>query len=109
MRVLVDECLPNRLCKALTGHNAILVQKAGYSGLKDKALLDRIDSTFDVFITIDGNLPYQQNLTDRRISIVVLRAVTNAFEDVKPLVPIVLEVLKTLGPGDVVYVGGKGK
>ncbi len=105
MRVIVDECLPNRLCKALTGHDAILVQKAGYSGLKDGALLDRIDGTFDVFITIDGNLTYQQNLTDRRIAVVVLRAVTNAFEDVEPLVKSILEVLQTVEAGDVVYVG----
>jgi len=103
--VIVDECLPNRLCKALTGHDAILVQKAGYSGLKDGALLDRIDGTFDVFITIDGNLTYQQNLTDRRIAVVVLRAVTNAFEDVEPLVKSILEVLQTVEAGDVVYVG----
>lgn len=105
MRVIVDECLPNRLCKALTGHDAILVQKAGYSGLKDGALLDRMDGTFDVFITIDGNLTYQQNLTDRRIAVVVLRAVTNAFEDVEPLVKSILEVLQTVEAGDVVYVG----
>lgn len=105
MRVIVDECLPNRLCKALTGHDAILVQKAGYSGLKDGALLARIDGTFDVFITIDGNLTYQQNLTDRRIAVVVLRAVTNAFEDVEPLVKSILEVLQTVEAGDVVYVG----
>lgn len=103
--MIVDECLPNRLCKALTGHDAILVQKAGYSGLKDGALLDRIDGTFDVFITIDGNLTYQQNLTDRRIAVVVLRAVTNAFEDVEPLVKSILEVLQTVEAGDVVYVG----
>lgn len=109
MKIIVDECLPNRLCKVLNGHDAILVQKAGYSGFKDKALLERIDGAFDVFITIDGNLPYQQNLVGRRISIVVLRAVTNAFEDVEPLVPPVLEVLKTLRSGDVVYVGAKGK
>lgn len=79
--------------------------KAGYSGLKDGALLDRIDGTFDVFITIDGNLTYQQNLTDRRIAVVVLRAVTNAFEDVEPLVKSILEVLQTVEAGDVVYVG----
>lgn len=107
MRVIVDECLPNRLCKALTGHDAILVQKAGYSGLKDGALLDRIDGTFDVFLTIDGNLTYQQNLTDRRIAVVVLRAATNTFEDVEPLVNSILEVLQTTKAGDVIYVGRK--
>lgn len=105
MRIIVDECLPRRLCKLFTGHDAVPVQKAGYGGFKDKALLERIEGEFDAFVTIDGNLIYQQNFTDRRIGVVVLRAVTNTFEDVKPLLPRVLEALKTLEPGDVVHVG----
>ena len=62
MKVIVDECLPNRLCRALEGHRAVLVQKAGYGGLKAKALLNRIEGEFDALITIDGNLTFQQNL-----------------------------------------------
>lgn len=105
MKVIVDECLPNRLCKALRGHDAVLVQKAGYGGLKDRALLDQIEGEFDAFITIDGNLTYQQNLARRRVRIVVLRALTNSFNDVQPLVPRILEVLATLEPGTVIYIG----
>ena len=106
MRVIVDECLPHRLCKALTGHDAVPVQKAGYGGFKDGALLERIEGEFDAFVTIDGNLTYQQNLADRRIGVIVLGAVTNTFEDIEPLLPRVLEALKTLEPGDVIHVGG---
>lgn len=105
MKIVVDECLPNRLCKALVGHEAVLVQKAGYSGFKDGALLEQIQSEFDAFLTIDGNLVYQQNLGQYRIAVVVLRALTNTFEDLEPLVPQLLSVLATLEPAQVAYVG----
>lgn len=105
MKVIVDECLPNRLCKALTGHEAVLVQKAGYSGFKDKALLEHIEGDFSAFITIDGNLAYQQNLAKYDIGIIVLRALTNAFEDIEPLVPQILRALEAFEPGQVVYIG----
>ena len=84
MRVIADECLPNRLATALSrqGHEAILVQKAGYSGLKDGALLREIQGKFDAFIAIDGNMTYQQNLLGSRIGIVVLGALSNIFDDI---------------------------
>ena len=67
-------------------------------------LLKQIRGKFDAFITIDGNLTYQQNLSESRIGIVVLGAVTNAFEDIGPLIPIILKVLETLQPGAVIHV-----
>lgn len=106
MRIIVDECLPNKLTKALSvaGHSAVLVQKAGYSGLEDGALLREIQDEFDVFVTIDGNLLYQQNLAANRVGIVVLKASTNAFEDLEPLIPDVLAILETIQPGEVTHV-----
>ena len=70
-------------------------------------MLKQTRGKFDAFITIDGNLTYQQNLSESRIGIVVLGAVTNAFEDIEPLVPNILKVLETLEPGDVVHVRSK--
>ena len=88
-------------------HEALLVQKAGYGGLKDGVLLSQIQGRFDAFITIDGNLTYQQNLSEGHIGIVVLEAPTNAFEDIEPLVPSILKALEALKPGDVIYVRGE--
>ncbi len=109
MRVIVDECLPNRLTKVLSkhAHQAVLVQKAGYGGLKDGALLGQIQGRFDAFVTIDGNLTYQQNLSEGHIGIVVLEAPTNAFEDIEPLIPSILKALETLKPGDIIRVRGE--
>ena len=104
MRIIVDECLPNKLCKALIGHDAILVQKAGFSGYKDKALLDSIEGSYDVFITIDNNLSFQQNLNDYQISIVVLHALTNAYEDIESLIPDILLALGSIKAGGFVNI-----
>ena len=88
----------------MRGHSAVLVQKAGYSGLKDGALLREIQGEFDVFVTIDGNLTYQQNLTKSRVGIIVLKAGTNASEDIEPLVPDILATLETIQPGEILHV-----
>ena len=104
MKIIVDECLPNRLTKALVGHEAILVQKAGFSGYKDKTLLEAIEGKFEVFITIDSSLPFQQNVTEYSFSIIVLKALSNTFEDIEPLVPKLFDVLDELKGGEVLYV-----
>lgn len=107
VKVIVDECLPNRHTKVLFrhGYEAVLVQKAGYGGLKDGAPLREIQGKFDAFITVDGNLTYQQNLSRSQIDIIVLVAFTNTFDDVEPLIPDILRVLGALEPGDVIHVG----
>ncbi|CAN5786798.1 hypothetical protein BH24DEI2_BH24DEI2_24650 [soil metagenome] len=109
MKIIVDECLPNRLTKVLShhGHEAVLVQKAGYGGLKDGALLSAIQEKFAAFVTIDGNLTFQQNLSKSRIGIIVLEAPTNTFEDIDPLVPKILKALEGLKPGSIVHVQGE--
>lgn len=106
MKIIVDECLPQKFCKALVGHSAILVQKAGYSGFKDGKLLDTIEGEYEVFITIDGNLTYQQNLAGRQLNIIILVAPSNTFGDVSSLVPEILSVLARIKPGEIIKLGG---
>jgi hypothetical protein len=65
VRILVDECLDWRLGDALTGHDAVSVQKMGWSGIKNGRLLVlAIENGFDVFLTGDRNLSFQQNLAE---------------------------------------------
>ena len=61
MRLLLDECVPARLSRALAGHEVLTVGKAGWSGVKNGKLLALAAAKFDAFITVDKNLPYQQN------------------------------------------------
>jgi len=82
-----------------------MVQVAGWSAIKNGELLHRAAAAgFDVFLTPDRNLEYQQNLSRVRLGIVVLRARTNRIEELLPLVPRLLELLPTARPGTVTHV-----
>jgi hypothetical protein len=63
MRILLDECVPWPMHKLLSGHACSTVQELGWGGIKNGDLLQRAEGEFDVFITSDQNLRYQQNLT----------------------------------------------
>ena len=102
MRVLVDENLPRLLRGALTGHEVQTVQSAGWSGIKNGALLALAEAGFDVFLTGDKNLRYQQNLTSRKIAIIELP--TNRLAEVRQLVPEIVNVLVHIKSGDYVEI-----
>ena len=72
MTIILDESLPHGLCHILEPHQVTTVQKAGYAGMKNGALLAAIEGVFDIFITADKNIRYQQNLAGRQISIIEL-------------------------------------
>ena len=98
MKILIDECLPRYLKRALIGHAVQTVQEAGWSGIKNGELLTLAESNFEVFLTADQNLRYQQNLTGRTIAIMELP--TNTLSVVKILVPEILNGLTAISPGD---------
>lgn len=77
MRVLLDECVPRRLKRELSEHEVLTVTEHGWSGIKNGILLALAEAEFDVFLTVDQNLKYQQNLTALRISIILLMARNN--------------------------------
>ena len=107
MRVLLDEQLPRRLAGELTGHEVRTVQQQGWAGLKNGELLQRAaDADFEVFLTADQNLQYQQNLARARIGVVVLIAPSNKLEDLLPLLAPALEAISRSQAGQVVRVGG---
>ena len=106
MRVLLDECLPRRLKRVFVDHEVRTVPDAGWAGTKNGELLKLAEDSFDVFVTMDQNLQYQQNLEGAAIAVVVLECRTNRLDDLLPLVPKLLDVLRSsLGPGEVVRVG----
>jgi hypothetical protein len=84
--LLLDECLPRRLKRLLSSHDVSTVSEMGWAGIKNGQLLALMESVFDVFITIDGSLRYQQNMTGRTIALVVLSARDNTFDTLMPLV-----------------------
>jgi len=105
MKVLLDECLPCKLKRALPGHDVATVPEMGWAGIKNGPLLRLIQSAaFDVFVTIDSNLEYQQNLKAIKLAIIVLGAPDNTIETLRPLMPKVLEALGTIKVGEVVHI-----
>ncbi len=106
MRLLLDECVPKRLKRELPGHEVRTVQEAGWAGVKNGALLRSADGLFDAMLTVDQGVQYQQNLAGLRISIVVMVAPSNDIDDLRPLLPLVVEALGRIQPGQVIQVGG---
>jgi hypothetical protein len=95
---LLDECLPRKLRQLLPGHHVLTVPEMGWAGIKNGPLLQLAEPAFDVFMTIDGNLQYQQNLRSTTLAIIALAAHDNTFESLEPLMPKVLVVLESISP-----------
>lgn len=105
MRLLLDECLPRKLKRSLAGHEVRTVAEAGWAGKKNGELLRLAEGRFDVFVTVDRNLGFQQALERLKFAVIVLVAVSNSIEELEPLMTEVLRVLPDLRPGQVVRVG----
>lgn len=105
MRVLLDEQLPRQLAPYFVDHEVRTVQQEAWAGLKNGALLTRAEAAgFEVLITGDKNMPFQQNIAKRRLGVVVMVAPSNAIEDLLPVVPNVLAALANIQAGQVVRV-----
>ena len=98
MRILLDESLPRRLRSAFPGHEVATVAEAGWSGLSNGELLQLAAERFDLFVTADQNLQYQQNLRSLPLSIAVLAARDNRLETLLPLAAQLLARLADLPP-----------
>ena len=105
MRVLLDEQLPRHLARKIAGHDVSTVQQCGWAGLQNGELLRvAADAGFDVLVTADRNLQFQQNLSHSRIGIILLIAPSNALEDLIPLVRSLLAAIPKSRSGQVLRV-----
>ena len=102
--MLLDECLPQHLARSLHGHTVRTVSDMGWNGLQNGDLLQRAEREFDVFLTVDRNLSFQQDVNRYAIAVLVLVAKTNQLRDLEPLASQVLEVCSYLLPGQVAKV-----
>jgi predicted nuclease of predicted toxin-antitoxin system len=107
VKILLDECVPERLRRDIVGHNVATVAQMGWAGIKNGALLSLGETQFDVLVTVDHNMKYQQNLRGRKIAIIVLCVRANKLALLRPLLPQVLAALATIQPGEVVMVGAQ--
>jgi predicted nuclease of predicted toxin-antitoxin system len=103
----VDECVPRKVkfLFAAEGMFCETVRDAGWSGRENGELLSLAEQQYDVLVTIDRNIRHQQNLTGRKISILIIRTVSNDYEDIRPHIPAAVEALKSIRTGQFVEVG----
>ena len=85
-------------------HDVKTVPQMGSTGIKNGALLTLAEKEFDVFITVDRNLSFQQNLPDFDLAVIVLHATSNRLADLKPLAPKILTTLPTLTKGEAEHI-----
>ena len=105
MRVLLDENI-DRLLKALFAveFEVLTVRERGWQGKANGELLRAAEQEFDAFVTMDRNLEYQQNLPTLKMGVVIVRARSNAYTVIAPLMPQVNDALRSVHPGDVLHI-----
>jgi len=105
VKVFVDECVDWRLARDIVGHEVRTARQLGWSAIRNGELLALATKEFDVFVTVDRNLSFQQNLPAFTIAVIVLSAHSNRLGDLQPLVPELLASIPTAKRGSVTYVG----
>ncbi len=105
MRVLLDECIDWRFAREIVGHKVKTVGQMSWASFKNGELLALAAEHFDVFVTVDRNLAFQQRLTARAVAVIILHGKTNRLSDLRPLVPKILAALPSSRPGTVTHLG----
>ncbi len=105
MKLLLDSMMPDRITRFLIGHDVTHVVDVDWQHLTNGKLIAAAEAAgYDVLITKDANMPFQQNLANRSVSLVVLRPASQDFDDLAALAPQILRVLPTRKPGSVTLV-----
>lgn len=105
MRVLIDECIDERLGDIVPGHDCQTARYVGLAGLRNGDLLAAAEAAkFDVLLTVDQGFKFQQNLTGRKIAIIIFRAKSNRLKDLLPYIPACLNHLKSIRSGQIVTI-----
>jgi hypothetical protein len=105
LRIVLDACVPEPLRLEISGHEVVTARYLGLSRLEDSQVVSAIEADWDVLITCDRNLPWQNKFAGRDIAVIVLRARTNKLQDLVPLVPTLQATLTDISSGEVREIG----
>ena len=100
MKILLDACVPRPLRKFLPGHTVHTAQEMGWGQLKNSALLQAAEPQFDAFLTSDQSLKHQQNISSRKLAILVVP--TNNWPTLRRMTDKIAAQVAALKPGDFV-------
>jgi hypothetical protein len=104
MKLLLDECVTHDLKSDLGKHEVHTVDDAGFKGLENGELLKAAGGIYDVLITVDQNIPYQQRILDLPLAVIILAARRNSYVGLKPLLPRALAAIEGIKPGEIVEI-----
>jgi len=105
VKVLLDECVDWRLARELAAHDVKKARQMGWNTIKNGELLTLAPRQFDVFVTVDRNRSFQQNIVSFSIAVVVLRGKTKRLADLRPLVPSLLRAIGSTPSGTAKFIG----
>ena len=97
---------PTGTAEGIAGHDVKTVAEAGWAGVKNGELLQLAANEFEVFLTIDRNLEYQQNFSGVVLAVVVIHALSNDIAALRPLMPAVLAAIPRAKPGTLTHIHG---
>jgi hypothetical protein len=107
VKILLDECLPVDFRLSFQNHDAHTVQWVGFKGKSNGELLRAAElAGYDVLLTVDHGIPYQQPSVSRKLSIIVIRSRSNQLEDLSPLVGAILLAVQNIRPGQTITIAG---
>jgi predicted nuclease of predicted toxin-antitoxin system len=97
MKLLLDECLPRKLKNHLPEHECSTVPEQGWAGKKNGELLLLAEkSGFEIFLTLDRGVEYEQNLKGREIAVALISAKSSRLADLLPRIPAILTALRSV-------------
>jgi len=106
MKVLLDECVPRKLKREIANHEVLTVTEQGWSGVENGELLNLAATEFDIFLTVDQNLSFQQNLRNFNIGIILMVARNNRLKTLLPLMPAVRVAIEGVKAGEIIRISG---
>ena len=104
MRILLDEKIPLDFASQLPGHEVSTAPGLGWNGVLNGELMQRSADRFEVFVTLDRNIEFQQKISTLRFAVIVLRARSNRMIHLTPMVPALLEAIDAAEPGKLQHV-----
>ncbi len=105
MKILLDECVPKRFARLLSEHDVVTTPQAGWAGITNGELLKRAAKDFDVLVTVDRNLAFQQNPSNLLLPVIVIHARSNKLKDLLHHVPALQQTLSSMLARQVYHIG----
>ena len=105
MRILLDENIPVEFTRELHGHDINTVVSLGWSGILNGELMRRAGERCDVFVTLDRNIEFQQNIPVLPFAVIIVRAASNRMVHLRPLASAILLAVTSAKPGELQKVG----